>query len=319
MSERTGKSSAAAGEQTDERRPAIRDSNDEIVLNVGAGEHGDGDVTLDLLSSVDPDVQGTATALPFADETFDIIEMDQVLEHISPANLGDVFEECYRVLREDGRLEAWVPHAASRLYDQDPTHRSSWTYGTPEYFADGGFSWYYDDREFTFDLVDREVTVWVLEGAPLSGVRSVLLQTVHRSSSGRTASSIARRSAVRFTSRYGRCNNGTRYSPQPNIARHSRLAAPRPPRTYAPDRGVPRANPRPGLRDQHRDARQFPAIIGGEYASGDGLESERSVAHEFEPYSAGITTNHLLSAEYGYDAGFDFVRVAERRRRVTQG
>jgi len=49
----------------------------------------------------------------------------------------------------------------------------------------------------------------------------------------------------------------------------------------------------------------FPAIIGGEYASGDGLESERSVAHEFEPYSAGITTNHLLSAEYGYDAGFD--------------
>ncbi|WP_254524523.1 sulfatase-like hydrolase/transferase [Natrinema caseinilyticum] len=48
-----------------------------------------------------------------------------------------------------------------------------------------------------------------------------------------------------------------------------------------------------------------PAIVGGEYASGGGLESERSVAHEFEPYSAGITTNHLLSSEYGYDAGFD--------------
>lgn len=48
-----------------------------------------------------------------------------------------------------------------------------------------------------------------------------------------------------------------------------------------------------------------PAIVGGEYASGGGLQSERSVAHEFEPYSAGITTNHLLSSEYGYDAGFD--------------
>ncbi|WP_408957735.1 sulfatase-like hydrolase/transferase [Natrinema sp. 74] len=49
----------------------------------------------------------------------------------------------------------------------------------------------------------------------------------------------------------------------------------------------------------------FPAIVGGEYASGGGLERERSVAHEFEPYSAGVTTNHLLSAEYGYNAGFD--------------
>ncbi|WP_254761466.1 methyltransferase domain-containing protein [Natrinema marinum] len=150
------------------------------VLNVGAGEQGDGDVTLDLLSSVGPDVQGTATALPFAAETFDVVEMDQVLEHIAPERLGDVFEECYRVLRAGGRLEAWVPHAASRLYDQDPTHRSSWTYGTPEYFADGNFSWYYDDRAFAFELVDREVAVWVLEGAPLSGVRSVALQTAHR-------------------------------------------------------------------------------------------------------------------------------------------
>lgn len=166
---RTG-SSAESGPPTDARSTAGP------VLNVGAGEQGDGDVTLDLLSSVDPDVQGTATALPFADGTFDVVEMDQVLEHVPPGNLGDVFEECYRVLG----LEAWVPHAASRLYDQDPTHRSSWTYGTPEYFADGSFSWYYDDREFAFDLVDREMTVWVLEGAPLSGVRSVLLQTVHR-------------------------------------------------------------------------------------------------------------------------------------------
>ncbi len=49
----------------------------------------------------------------------------------------------------------------------------------------------------------------------------------------------------------------------------------------------------------------FPAIIGGDYASGGGFERERSVAHEFDAYSAGITTNHLLSAEYGYDTGFD--------------
>ncbi len=192
MSEGTNRSATAEGATADDGSPTAADSSAGVVsdgetrttgdtiLNVGAGEHGDGDVTLDLPSPVEPDVQGTATALPFADESFDVLEMDQVLEHIAPERLGDVFEECYRVLRAGGHLEAWVPHAASRLYDQDPTHRSNWTYGTPEYFADGNFSWYYEDRAFAFELVDREVAVWVLEDAPLSGVRSVALQTAHR-------------------------------------------------------------------------------------------------------------------------------------------
>jgi arylsulfatase A-like enzyme len=49
----------------------------------------------------------------------------------------------------------------------------------------------------------------------------------------------------------------------------------------------------------------FPAIIGGEYPAGNGLESAASVAGEFDAHCVGITTNHLLSAEYGYAAGFD--------------
>ncbi|QSW99704.1 sulfatase-like hydrolase/transferase [Haloterrigena alkaliphila] len=49
----------------------------------------------------------------------------------------------------------------------------------------------------------------------------------------------------------------------------------------------------------------FPAIIGGEYPTGSGLEPEASVAHEFDARCVGITTNHLLSAEYDYATGFD--------------
>ncbi|WP_226038802.1 sulfatase-like hydrolase/transferase [Natrinema sp. DC36] len=49
----------------------------------------------------------------------------------------------------------------------------------------------------------------------------------------------------------------------------------------------------------------FPAIIGGEYPAGSGLEPSASVAHEFDAYRVGITTNHLLSAEYDYATGFD--------------
>ncbi len=49
----------------------------------------------------------------------------------------------------------------------------------------------------------------------------------------------------------------------------------------------------------------FPAIIGGRYATGGGLETGTSVARAFDRPSVGITTNHLLSAAYGYDEGLD--------------
>ncbi|WP_254531098.1 methyltransferase domain-containing protein [Natrinema gelatinilyticum] len=177
MIDGTGRTAAADGSRTDTEWTSDSDVDPASESNVGAGEHGTGHVSLDFHSSVEPDVQGTATTLLFAEETFDVVEMAQVLEHVPPSELGDVFEDVHRVLQWGGPLAAWVSHAASRLNDQDPTHRSSWTYGTPEYFADGTFSWYDD---CAIDLVDREVTVWMLEDTPLSGPRSVLLRTIHR-------------------------------------------------------------------------------------------------------------------------------------------
>jgi len=52
----------------------------------------------------------------------------------------------------------------------------------------------------------------------------------------------------------------------------------------------------------------FPATIGGEYPDGTGLHPGNSVANHLDGRTVGITTNHLLSAEYGYDEGFDYFR-----------
>lgn len=49
----------------------------------------------------------------------------------------------------------------------------------------------------------------------------------------------------------------------------------------------------------------FPAIVSGEYAQGGYVDSEDSVAHSFDALRTAITTNHLLSREYGYADGFD--------------
>lgn len=152
----------------------------ERTLNVGAGMTSEGDVTLDVLAHVNPDVQATATHLPFVDESFSKVIMDQVLEHVPHDDVPQLLAEVYRVLLPDGTLEARVPHAATRLADQDPTHRSRWTYRTPEYYTDGNFSWYYDDWGFDFTLEERTVVVWVYPELPLSGVRSKLLQLRNR-------------------------------------------------------------------------------------------------------------------------------------------
>ena len=48
----------------------------------------------------------------------------------------------------------------------------------------------------------------------------------------------------------------------------------------------------------------FPGTIGGEFANGSGLTGD-GVATRFDEHSVGLSTNHLLSEEYGYANGFD--------------
>jgi ubiquinone/menaquinone biosynthesis C-methylase UbiE len=152
----------------------------EHVLNLGCGEDSQGDVRFDLSRRWNPNVQGTATDLPFVDEAFTHVVADQVLEHLNPDEVISAMNEVYRVLQAGGTFEAYVPHASSRLSYQDPTHRSTWTFRSIEYFTDGKFAWYFDDQPFDFELVHREVNLWVHPERFLSGLRSKKLQLLHR-------------------------------------------------------------------------------------------------------------------------------------------
>lgn len=151
-----------------------------MELNIGCGMDTRGDVSVDIVTTSEVDVLGSAICLPFAKESFDTVLMNQVIEHIPPEDLPDLFDELYRVLEPGGVVKLWIPHAATRLYDQDPTHVSRWTYGTIDYFTDGSFSWYFDDRKFEFELCEREINVWSHHEVRLSGLRSQLLQLLNR-------------------------------------------------------------------------------------------------------------------------------------------
>lgn len=66
-------------------------------------------------------LQGSLDKLPFEDNSFDIVFLNDVLEHIPRPILKDVFVECKRVLKNGGKLcmefPPWTSYDASHLYD----------------------------------------------------------------------------------------------------------------------------------------------------------------------------------------------------------
>lgn len=99
------------------------------VLELGAGEspYPDADVTVDIREDLDYiDYGGVDIGndpLPVDNESFDVIVMFQVLEHVAPDSVGRLFRECDRVLRPGGLLHVKTPHAGTISAHTDLTPR----------------------------------------------------------------------------------------------------------------------------------------------------------------------------------------------------
>lgn len=73
--------------------------------------------------------------LPFADEMFEVVYSDQVLEHIP--NVLSLIEEIHRVLVPGGIMVAHVPYFRSSWAAVDPTHVRQFTLNSMDYFVKG--------------------------------------------------------------------------------------------------------------------------------------------------------------------------------------
>ena len=80
-----------------------------IILNVGAGytDYGPRVLNVDIFDSGTTDIIASAMALPFADDTADLVILQGVLEHVEDA--GRTFAECYRVLKPGGLFYTEMP------------------------------------------------------------------------------------------------------------------------------------------------------------------------------------------------------------------
>jgi len=75
------------------------------ILNIGCGDSDYGTDRIDLYkTTTTTKVVDVEKGLPYSDNVFDEIYCKSVLEHIK--NLGLFVDECYRVLKKDGKI--WI-------------------------------------------------------------------------------------------------------------------------------------------------------------------------------------------------------------------
>jgi len=94
------------------------------TLDIGCGkEKHPGAIGLDMNSGVNPDVVFEITRgalLPFDDNSFDKIWMQDVLEHLD--NIPWALSELHRVAKPNSLIEARYPHFSSVNNFNDSTH-----------------------------------------------------------------------------------------------------------------------------------------------------------------------------------------------------
>jgi predicted SAM-dependent methyltransferase len=89
------------------------------------------------------------TPWPFADNTFDFVTAEHVLEHLR--DIIAIVEEVHRILKPGGLWLVEVPHFSSHHYHTDPTHTHAFGARSFDYFepAPGGlYMFHYAKADF---------------------------------------------------------------------------------------------------------------------------------------------------------------------------
>ena len=111
-----------------------------MKLDLGCGtlQHK-GYIGMDIKDFGQEIVRDATRGLPFADNTLDVVYTHHFLEHIAQGeDLQFVLEECYRTLKNGGKLVIYAPLAPS-AWAFDPVHLSFWGEFAIEHLCTIGF------------------------------------------------------------------------------------------------------------------------------------------------------------------------------------
>ena len=108
-----------------------------IFLAVGCSDHKSaGSIGLDKRNLEGVDIVHDVEVLPWPlpDACAYRILMSHIVEHLDPAKIVDIIDECWRIMKPQGQLLIAMPYAGSPRFWQDPTHKHAWNEATATYF-----------------------------------------------------------------------------------------------------------------------------------------------------------------------------------------
>lgn len=99
-----------------------------MKIYLGSGkDHREGFTHVDIHQFEGVDIVCDITkGLPFDDNSVDFVYSQDFLEHIDPTKKVTVINEIWRVLKNGGQMEHYVPNAGSRNDFGSPSHLSHW-------------------------------------------------------------------------------------------------------------------------------------------------------------------------------------------------
>lgn len=111
-------------------------------LNIGCGkDYRPGYVNVDLNRAVRADVYCDLNKkLPFKENEFDYILLDNVLEHIHPDRYFNFLRELSRISKDGARIDIFVPHYSGMYAFKHPTHY--------KFFGIGSFNTFKEEECF---------------------------------------------------------------------------------------------------------------------------------------------------------------------------
>lgn len=149
-------------------------------IYLGAGkDRKEGFIHLDKFPFLGIDVVADVTkGLPFEDSSVDEVFTQDLLEHLPPESKVFVINEIWRVLRNGGIMEHWVPNAGTKNDFGSPTHLSHWNLQQFEHFNVDSYRWgkdhEYEGITSRFKKVVAELTR-EKEGIPPQSIHVIYL------------------------------------------------------------------------------------------------------------------------------------------------
>jgi len=108
-----------------------------LSLDIGCGiSKPEGFIGMDkrALPGVDIIHDAEVILYPIEDNTFDVIRVSHLVEHLLPNKIMDIMNEWHRILKPKGKLYIIMPLGGSKRFWQDPTHIHAWIPETATYF-----------------------------------------------------------------------------------------------------------------------------------------------------------------------------------------